>query len=270
MKIALIITGQLRTYKLCCNILKNTLIDKYDIDVFLSIDKSNKLQSDNLNSTNNSDDIDIQNAIQFFTPKDVFINNDYDDIFEKIEVNTSIRENRLILEQYYIVQQGYKLVINYSKTNNIKYDAVIRVRFDQFIWSETSKKLSQFVISNSRGSKVIKYTPENINEINIISKNLTIEIDKPISNEIYIFGSGCINKIKWINDQFWVHSFDITNTISNFYNDIPSIINEVLSKKLSPKKCPYFELIFGIFLKNNNIIIKKSKIKGEFCREIFV
>jgi hypothetical protein len=94
MKIALIITGQLRTYKLCGNILKNTVIDKYDTDVFLSIDTCNTLQNDDLNYTNNSSDNDIQDAINFYNPKDVFINNNYDVIFEKLEVNKTIRENR--------------------------------------------------------------------------------------------------------------------------------------------------------------------------------
>ena len=271
MKIALIITGQLRTYKLCGNILKNTIIDKYDTDVFLSIDKCNTLQNDDLNYTNNSSDNDIQEVISFFSPKDVFINYDYDVIFENLKVNKTIRENRLILQQYYVVQQGYKLLINYSKTNNINYDVIIRVRFDQFIWSESSKILSKFIIRNSRGSKVIKYTPENISEINIISKNLILDINKPNSNEIYIFGYGNVqSKHNWINDQFWLHSMDLIHTIHNFYNNIPSIIDEILSQGFNSKNCPYFELIFGIFLQNNNINIKKSKIIGEFCREIFV
>ena len=271
MKIAVIITGQLRTYKLCGNVLKNTLLDKYDADVFLSIDKTNHLQSDNLNKVNDSDESDINDAIYFYKPKDVFLCHEYDSKFNNIKTNKTIRENRLILQQYYVVQQGYKLLINYSKANNIYYDAVIRVRFDQFIFSESSNMLSKYVVSNSRGSRVIIYTPENIDEINAMSKNLTVTVDKPMYNDIYVFGAGQINaRYFWVNDQFWVHSMDKTNVMHDFYDHMPDIIDEALSQNLTPSCCPYVELVFAIYLQRNNMNIKKSCIIGEFCREIFV
>lgn len=271
MKIAVIITGQLRTYKLCGHVIKNTLIDKYDTDVFLSIDKTNHLQNDVLNVVDDSNASDINEAINFYNPKDVFVCHEYDSIFNNIETNKTIRENRLILQQYYVVQQGYKLLINYSKANNIYYDAVIRIRFDQFIFSESSNILSKYVVLNSRGSRVIKYTPENIDEINVISKDLMVTVDNPKYNDIYVFGAGQMNaRYIWVNDQFWVHSMDTINVIYDFYNYIPGITDEVLMHNLYPGYYPYFELVFGIYLQRNNMNIKKSCIIGEFCREIYV
>ena len=265
MKIALIITGQLRTYKLCGIILKNTIIDKYDTDVFLSINKFNGLQNENLNSKIDNNNNDINEAIQFFNPKDIFINNGYDDIFENLEVNKTRIENRLILEQYYIVQQGYKLLIDYSKNNNVKYDAIIRVRFDQFIWSDSANILSKIILGNNDNGQIkIIYNKENIELANNYSKDLKMDIDIPYNNEIFVFGSGIINSnYSWVNEQFWIHSMDLIHTMSKFYDNIPNIINEVVSIE----NCPYFELIFSIFLNNNNIPLIKSKIHGQFCYE---
>jgi hypothetical protein len=269
MKIALIITGQLRTYKLCGEIIKNTIIDRYDTDVFLSINKVNKLQYENLNNTNDSSEADIQNAVDLYKPKDIFICDNYETVYTNLTVNDNYKENRLILEQYYIVKQGYRLLMNYINKHNTKYDAIVRVRFDQFIWSSTSNKLSSFVISNSLGHRRIFYDTENIIKVIDICKELTTEIDNPLSNEIYAFGQGDTHNsnYKWVNDQFWVHSMETIDIIANFYDNIIPIINEVLPLNLNPTNCPYYELILWVFLKRNGIHIQNSKVIGEFCNE---
>jgi len=270
MKIALIITGQLRTYKLCGNILKNTIIDKYDTDVFLSINKLNNLQNQGLNSKIDSSNDDINKAIQFFNPKSVFVSYGYDDIFENLEVNKTLRENRLVLEQYYIVQQGYKLLINYSKTNNINYHAIIRIRFDQFIWSDSANILSKILIGTNNYNDQIRiiYNEENIKLVHDNSKDLKMDIDIPNTNEIYVFGGGGINSnYSWVNEQFWIHSMNLIDTMSIYYDDIPNIIDEVSRHNLSSHNCPYMELIFSTFLNRNKIQVIKSKIHGQFCYE---
>jgi hypothetical protein len=272
MKIALIITGQLRTYKLCGEIIKNTIIDRYDTDVFLSINKVNKLQYENLNNANDSSESDIQDAVDFYKPKDVAICNDYENVYSELTVNKDYKENRLILEQYYIVKQGYQLLINYINTHQTKYDAIIRVRFDQFIWSSTSSVLSNFVNTNSFGHRRIFYNTENIIKVRDLCKELTTEIDHPASNEIYVYGKGDTHNsnYKWVNDQFWVHSMDTIDIIANFYDNIIPIINEVLPLNLNPTNCAYFELILWVFFKNNGIHIEKSRVIGEFCNEFIL
>jgi hypothetical protein len=83
MKIALLITGQLRTYSLCKHVIKNTLLDKYEVDTFLSIDKSNILTNDDLNSHEYSNESMVTDVIQFFNPCDTFVCNSYDEIFKE-------------------------------------------------------------------------------------------------------------------------------------------------------------------------------------------
>ncbi len=51
MKIALLMTGQLRTVDMVKYLHLHTIIEKYDTDVFLSIDCNNALQHENKNST---------------------------------------------------------------------------------------------------------------------------------------------------------------------------------------------------------------------------
>ena len=45
MKICLLLCGQLRTIELCKWLIKKSLLDKYDCDVFMSIDNNNKYQN---------------------------------------------------------------------------------------------------------------------------------------------------------------------------------------------------------------------------------
>ena len=74
MKIAILLTGQLRTWKLCKELLKKQLLDHYDCDIFMSIDKSNKLQNSNKNNMLDTPIEEITEAIEFYKPISVFYN----------------------------------------------------------------------------------------------------------------------------------------------------------------------------------------------------
>ena len=79
MKVALLLTGQLRTNELCKHITKKTLIEKYDVDTFLSIDKDNKLQEAYLNHTEKTSDDVISKVIEYYNTIDSYICESYDD-----------------------------------------------------------------------------------------------------------------------------------------------------------------------------------------------
>ena len=70
MKIALLITGQLRTYKLCGNVLINTLINKYDTDVFLAIDMDNSRLNIGKNIGVMASNDEVNDVINMFKPID--------------------------------------------------------------------------------------------------------------------------------------------------------------------------------------------------------
>ena len=100
------------------------------------------------NNTEASELSDINDAISFFKPKDYFINYDnYDNEFNliKSKIEYNLIKNyvndttlKLIFQQYYIVMNAYKLLIDYMNKTRTTYDLIIRLRFDQYIWSENS------------------------------------------------------------------------------------------------------------------------------------
>lgn len=275
MKVALLITGQLRTYELCKHLVKNILIDKYDIDTFLSIDTNNALMSEpTLNSNKVTDENTIADVISFFNPKKTYICQDYSNEFNKQKLLLSsdsitfspINFHNLILEQYYVVNQAYRILKEYIHDTGRKYDIIIRLRFDQFIYSPSCNVLSNFVTFNSAWTRVVKYTSDNIHRVAETSKHLKIDVDIPKSNEIYVFG----HTNDWANDQFWIHSHDSIEIMEKFYYEIPIIMNEsVKADKNFLLYGPIFEKIFLKFIQKYKLEPKLSVVIGEFCREFY-
>ncbi len=77
-KIAIILTGQIRTWKLALPILKKKLLDRYNCDIFLAADLDNTLQNENDNSKVQTKMDEIQQVIEFIKPKKQIIINDID------------------------------------------------------------------------------------------------------------------------------------------------------------------------------------------------
>ena len=85
MKIAVILTGQLRTFHMVKYLHLNSLISQYDTDVFLSIDLDNSLQCLHKNNKSKSNMDDAKKAIEFFKPKGHFILENFNDEFKKLK-----------------------------------------------------------------------------------------------------------------------------------------------------------------------------------------
>lgn len=79
MKIALIITGQIRTVNLTKWFHKSQFVDNENCDIFLSINPNNSAQTLNLNSTKSSTCDEIEDLIQFYKPKNYFVGSELDD-----------------------------------------------------------------------------------------------------------------------------------------------------------------------------------------------
>ena len=267
MKVALLLTGQIRTNELCRHIFKKTLIEKYDVDTFLSIDTDNKLQEASLNSTEKTSYDVISNAIEYYNPVDSYVCETYDDLFKEkqqlLDNNLPYdKRYKMILEQYYIVYKAYEMLQLHVNNTGVKYDIVIRLRFDQFIWSDATSTLSKYVMSCGN----VKFNNDNINMVsNEVNGNLKIELDSPTNNEICTLGWKVTNTWNdYVNDQFWIHSYALTNLISKFYIDLPDLIN---THSYYASKGPFIEVLFYQFLKQNRINVRQSKITGKFCRE---
>ena len=216
MKVALLLTGQIRTNELCRHIFKKTLIEKYDVDTFLSIDTDNKLQEASLNSTEKTSYDVISNAIEYYNPVDSYVCETYDDLFKEkqqlLDNNLPYdKRYKMLLERYYIVYKAYEMLQLH------------------------------------------------------VNGNLKIELDSPTNNEICTLGWKVTNTWNdYVNDQFWIHSYALTNLISKFYIDLPGLIN---THSYYASKGPFIEVLFYQFLKQNRINVRQSKITGKFCRE---
>lgn len=79
-KIAIILTGQIRTWKLALPILKKTLLEKHNCDVFLAADLDNTLQNEYDNSKVQSKMEEAQQIVEFIKPKKHFICTDNIDV----------------------------------------------------------------------------------------------------------------------------------------------------------------------------------------------
>ena len=265
MKIAVLLTGQLRTFHMVKYLHLNSLISQYDTDVFLSIDLDNSLQCLNQNSNSKSNMNDAKKAIEFFKPKGHFILENFNGEFNKLkQSNPHIRQGeKLLFEQYYVVKNAYRLMLDHIKNTNKKYDAVIRLRFDQFVWSKECFNIFQNI--NKKGNKVI-YSKENTDKLNALSKGKKIIIPPLMDNNIYVFGWGKHKHYNYANDQFWYHGHKLINTIYRFYDDMPRLLH-IAIKNNKGQQGALIEHLWYRYIVNNKINLNKSAIGGEFVRE---
>jgi hypothetical protein len=285
MKIALLLTGQLRTVDMLKFLHMNSIIQKYDTDVFLGIGLDNSKQCLYKNNTSNTNLEKVNEIVSFFNPKKYFVCNDYTpefkkmlyekrDIFENIN---NVVENHfmLLFEQYYIVKQTYNLLLEHINKTNTKYDIVIRLRFDQFIWTDESHDLIHSI--NKTVDNQIIYDIENTNLLNKLSKSQTINFQlfdnkedksnkKPNKKNIYLLGFGDCAHYKYANDQFWYHTPKLINVISLFYDNMYKLMYKAMKNKTGNCGC-MIEHLWHTYLVNNKINIQKGNVSGVFVRE---
>lgn len=310
MKLAVILSGQLRTWKICRELLKKQLLDHYDCDIFMAIDSKNNIQCENKNSTTETVLSEITEAINFYKPKGVvydditdysllstfprhlkhyikmdntnpinvtcdnnrFIFNrlcnpliEYSDICVPIENNLQLQ---LIFRQYHYFNKAFQLMQKYSNDNNIKYDIVLRVRFDQYLFDSNNNYHKLYSILEKNTNNQILYNINNINIIKNFNNDLKLIFEENIlDNKIFFFGAGVYaNSYVYVNDQFFYCNYK--TAISLFNNFLEVLINEY---KHSATNCwiigAHIEHHFAKILYKNNIDIMKSQIKGFFIRE---
>ena len=264
-KIAILLTGQLRTCEMVKYLHMNSLISKYNSDVFLSIDLDNTLQCENKNSKNKTSLQKVKNIVDYFNPIDYFVLENFDNEFHKLQSNTKIdlTPHKILFQQYHVVNNAYQMLIRYMEKTNTTYDMIIRLRFDQFIWTDETHIFENLIMIDNK----IIYNDENTYLIDKHSKNNKIifdEIDN--NNNIYLFGFGDFLHYKYANDQFWYHNSRIIDVISNFYNNMLEILQYCNDNNIGSDGA-LIEFMYYTYLTNNNINMKQSRVKGIFIRE---
>jgi hypothetical protein len=316
MKIAIIISGQPRSWKLCKWFHKNIIMNNNNCDVFLSIDSNNTTQLLHKNNNNYTSDLEVNEIISFYTPKNVYINSEHDDIelekmcslisegecnnytcddIEQIHINrylinqetpyledilkindTMFKQNNKtigyinkntyygILRQYYFLHKGYEMLHRHILQTDEHYDSIIRMRFDHVLWDTKFHKKELYVFDKvimpnniTHSHQDIKYTKNNIQLAETITKGCTIDIDISEINTIKVLGGGVYKNYTYVNDFFWVHGQDIVHKMLLWFNSLIYIINN--SKQTGfPSHGAVIEHFFSIFLFNQQINIKKT------------
>jgi hypothetical protein len=268
MKIAILLTGQLRTFEMLKYLHMNALIKHYDADVFLGIDVCNNFQTEhNKNSTHQTNVECVNNAIHFFNPIDTFILDDFTDEFNKIKSNpTTINVSQFqgMFRQYYVVKNTYKMLINHIAGNCKKYDLILRLRFDQLLFSN-EVPIAPEIYDNL--SKTVLYNETNINALKHYSIDKKFIFEEISDNSIYVFGYGDFLHYKYANDQFFYHNHSILIKMFEFYDNILTLLEYCYKNGIGQNGAIY-ECIFYLYITQfNTINLKKSNICGIFIRE---
>jgi len=244
----------------------NTLISKYDTDVFLGIDLCNKFQCEYKNSESETSNEELDKVIHFFKPINFFLLNGFDNEFNEIKNNFEydIEFSKLLFEQYYVVKNTYKLLIEHINKTNTKYDLILRLRFDQYIWTDEMDYNN--LLYNTQLNTIL-YNEENTKLLDDLTKNKKICFDEVNDNTIYLFGFGEFKHYNYANDQFFYHNHTVLDIMYNFYDNMIHIMKYCNDNKIGNQGA-LIECMFNLYLtKYNNIQIKQSNIKGIFIRE---
>ena len=149
MKVALLLTGHARTYKIAYESIKKQLLDRYDVDVYLStwsVDNPGRakgtadwaepmpLDLDGLISTFNPLKVHVEDHYEFYANRfptvDIWSSTRPDDVFKvnafAIECGTFFVER--MRDQWYMVKKGWDLI-----EDPAQYDVIVRLRLDMYL-----------------------------------------------------------------------------------------------------------------------------------------
>jgi hypothetical protein len=155
MKVAVCISGQLRTYEECyANLIKNILAP-LNADVFMQV--WDTVGASHKEKIANLDQVDEKKLIAMYNPKKLVIEKQpegaSDELYGK-KVPQTLKETEPLhyksaLSMYYQIKMCNDLAVNYAAENGFKYDIIMRVRPDTMFLEQVPQKYLQKVIDNS-------------------------------------------------------------------------------------------------------------------------
>lgn len=236
-KIAICISGYLRTFEECYpSILKN-IIDDNDVDIFIHTYEKLGNSSGWRHTIDLSEDINL-NFLEKIPNLKVIVVQNWDNIkyqFEKFrEFHPNVTNINVIATIFYKIFKCNELRKEYERENNIKYDLIIRMRGDQIF-----------------EKKINLNFPEHKILINAY----------PWGDEDYIHHfvgddcgrDGCRNETEWLNDRFAVGNSDNIDYLCDLYNQFEELIKDE----------PYIELEHLLYkhLAKRNIEFEKRNLQ---------
>jgi hypothetical protein len=306
-KIAILLTGQLRTWRMCKGII-NSLKKHNTIDIFMSVDLTNSQQHAWLNSTDETNLDELKKAIDFYKPVNYYYSKNYKrDKFSKflskidnfsynresdfhlsdiskIALSNFTNSNSLIYEKLYnrenktkgeedIFNKDWLLVVAQQYYFVYKAYKLLEnhINFNKTDYDTIIRLRFDQYLLNSKDHLLfnddVKYNESFITKFDDFYNKYKFDIVDCENNNIYVFDGGLYKNYAYVNDQFYIHDKNLIDTMKNFYIYLPRIIKNSF-KSFWPCYGCWIEHFFAYYLKKKEIIIKKNKMSGIFIREI--
>lgn len=140
MKIAICLSGHLRTYEKTYQSIYDQLLNKYDCDIFISTWKNlGNIKFAGGNDTEKSEFVDIETIKKIYNPISIVmddaetesISNKLKKEYEGLKLGNGDKMSQLMIMMYKIWDVN-RLKREYEEKNNLRYDVVIRGRFDVY------------------------------------------------------------------------------------------------------------------------------------------
>lgn len=232
-KIAMCISGYLRTFEECYPSIKKNIIDGNDIDIFIHTYDKIGNSSGWRHPIDLSQDINME-FLESIPNLKVLAVQKWDNIryqFEKFrQYQPNITNINVIGTIFYKIYMCNQLRKQYELENNIKYDIIIRMRGDQIF----EKKINLDF-------------PEHKILINSYPWGDEDFIHHFVGDDCDL--DGCRNEREWINDRFAVGNSENIDYLCDLYNHFEELITDE----------PYVELehLLWKHLNNKNIELEK-------------
>jgi hypothetical protein len=228
MKTALLICGKCPdNYKYFYDSIYKTLIEPFCPDVFIStwIEK----------------DISVSDILNLYKPINSKFEN-FTDMKEQLnDFSNFLNDNQIkdilpsMFPMFYKLHNVNRLRLEYQKRSGIKYDLVIRTRFDLNFGEKMECSIIQPYVFNSIDETEIKDSIQN--------NALYLRLDPFVGNRV-------IND--WIWDQF---AFGNENNMDIYCNTFLNLKNILLSKR---ENVNINEKVLFYNLKDNNVLLKQT------------
>ena len=237
-KIALCISGYLRTFNECYPSIKENVIQDYDCDIFIHTydkyrDKPSYHNLDEYDREKNYD-LDMDFLENISNLKVLYIEkwNDIKHTFYNLSKTLNVNYAPSVFASPYKIYKCNELKKNYEKENNFIYDLVIRTRGDQIF------------------TKRINF--ENLKENQILINSCPFGDEDRVHN---CNSNPDVAKVV-LNDRFAAGSSENIDYLSNLYNNIGVFTN---NENYLPSP---IERLFYLYLEQNNkIILEKRNLK---------
>ena len=217
MKVAICYNGFARNYMPYFYNTKAKLIDSnpdYDFDIYISTwDTINSAESHAYERRNDSNfnSLDVYTLKNLINPVSMQIDKFKGSIFEKYSKYKGVNNTKAVFSQFYKLLQVKQLMEQHIEMYELKYDIVIKLRFDYEILS------------------IIKFQELDMNLFHVEDENGGTE---------------------WISDKFSISNLENFKIFTNFYNQIEILMIELGTNIPELLLAEYFKKVNLLILKN--------------------